>query len=195
MPLDPERLQKFQELQNKNQKERLIEWVNARKAELEVRSMLGTDGGMLSLSHTRFSVSTNEMAVTVAVGLRASTQTERPRIVGVGVDLESTDRMPSQKVVDRIVQKSERAWLDSGQIQALGFWTMKEAAFKATPSNLGSMISDFVISSWDPSTRVATVTSPLLLKQNLSCRAMILTGMGLTVAMALAFEINAERIR
>jgi len=165
---------------------RLAEWLNARVAEAEIRNEIGSLG-LQSLSHTR--ISDQSFALAVGLGMTEG-------ILGVGVDLESAQREMEPRVVDRLVQPQERKWLESGEIEALDFWILKEAAFKATPANAGLVISAFTLATWDSAQSEGLMQLPPRIAQDeslvLSCRVKKVANSGLKAAFAYVFESSSK---
>jgi len=163
---------------------RAVEWLNARKVEAEIRNEIGPMG-LQSLSHTQIS----DQSFALAVGLG---RPEVKRVLGIGVDLESAHRRMEPKVVERLVQNQERKWLESGEIEALDFWILKEAAFKATPANTGLVISAFTLVSWDGAQAEGEMQLPSRKREGtvpaLSCRVKKVASSGLKAAFAYVFE-------
>ena len=145
----------------------------ARKAEARVSANLPAASGevmLQSLSHAKL----RGGAAVIALGVVA----KDGKIRRVGVDLERADRPVSDRVADRFIAEQERKWLKNGILQPLDFWVLKEAAFKATPSNEGAMMPDYVLKSWDPSSNQGgegTMTSSGLQSQGLEVRVKLIS--------------------
>lgn len=170
----------FKNLQQNGHPTRLVEWLLARQAEKNVLQRVKEEG-YRSLSHTQSS----HRILALALGAE---RTSPLKFSGVGVDLEFSSRAISEGVVKKLVHDSERTWLSSGDLQALDFWILKEAAFKAIPQNQGAVISSFQVSKWNSQKNEGEVTSPLLKGQGLTCRVMKVEAAGLKAAFAYSFK-------
>jgi 4'-phosphopantetheinyl transferase EntD len=171
----------FKNLQQRGHVHRVLEWLLARQAEQDVLKKVKAEG-YRSLSHTKTSDPSPMWILALAVGAEGGPYRR------VGVDLESATRGVSDAVLGRLIQETERPWLESGAIEALDFWILKEAAFKATPQNQGSVISSVQVLNWDTDQHEGVVTSPLLSQQGLTCRVKKVEGAGLKAAFAYSFK-------
>lgn len=63
----------------------------------------------------------------------------------IGVDLEMKSRCVSQSILYRISSPAERKLISLG---ALGFWVLKEAAYKANPWNQGTVLPQYTLVEW-----------------------------------------------
>lgn len=121
-----------------DQKKRTLQWAESRRCVVAVVHSLLRKGVspskiLVSLSHTR--------GAAIAI---ASVQ-EQDRI-GLGVDLEN-----SQRKINAAVQK-QFYFPNEAQLGLcpLTVWTIKEACYKANPTNENTLISDYVINQASP---------------------------------------------
>lgn len=104
-----------------------------------------------SLSHSK---SENEGMV-IAIGLTPpSAPDEDQRILGVGVDLEATSRAMDTRIEPRLLSAKERELSQKVGLPLLGAWVLKEACFKASQPNPGTVLPQYCIASiWRSATR------------------------------------------
>ncbi|MEK6578550.1 MAG: 4'-phosphopantetheinyl transferase superfamily protein [Bdellovibrionota bacterium] len=82
------------------------------------------------------------------IGVGVGSESE---VAGIGVDLEAPGRQLSPELAQRLIHESE-AKFDS--ISPLGFWVIKEAAFKSLPKNTGALVSQFVVEKFNQKSRI-----------------------------------------
>jgi 4'-phosphopantetheinyl transferase EntD len=115
-------------------------WLSGRGALKRVLSRLGEnpDTASLAFPHPRCSLSHSGRAA-VAVGLETGARAQ-----GIGIDLE-LDRTPPEQSARFFLGPAELGWLDGVPAHErdhalLRLWTVKEAVFKADPSNAESRL-------------------------------------------------------
>jgi hypothetical protein len=69
----------------------------------------------------------------------------------VGVDLEPEQRELSPRALERLLSSKERAEGFASVGEGIPLWCLKEATFKATPKNLGRVLTDFKLNKFTPS--------------------------------------------
>ncbi|MCM2278494.1 MAG: 4'-phosphopantetheinyl transferase superfamily protein [Oligoflexia bacterium] len=124
--LPPLRISEYQRISSEP---RAREWAEARRLELELRERLGARAS-LSIAHSQG---------VIAVGATGE------EITGVGVDLEGAVRQLSEATLSRLLDSEEARLAKDAQASGLEIWTLKEAAFKATPDNTGTVLSSYLL--------------------------------------------------
>jgi hypothetical protein len=136
-------------------RERAVSWLRGRAA---LKVLIGPFGDQdttrIAFPNPRFSL-THSGDVAVALACRSE------RALGVGVDLE-WDRPAPDRAARFYLSASEAHWV--GRLDAperagalLRLWTIKEALFKADPSNANTLLSDYRLS--DPSRNVGVTST------------------------------------
>lgn len=121
---------------------RQLQWALARWGERQIGADL-KGPVLLSTTHTE--------EIVFVVGLTP----KKTIVLGVGVDLEKSDRAMSQRVAQRLIHPEEGIWTD---LRPLDFWVIKEACFKANPRNQGTTLGQYRIKDWDPGTCTGKVS-------------------------------------
>ncbi len=121
------------------------EWFTSRRLEAEIREDLAQKGSVdsdsifTSVSHTRYC---DEIwTCVVGAGIR------------VGVDLEVASRVVDPHIARRVISPTETHW----KLSLLEFWVVKESIFKANPTNTGTFLSQYTVTSWNEVTREGEV--------------------------------------
>ncbi len=111
------------------------EWSQSRLSIFQVFQCLQSQGVqpldiLLSLSHNQ--------EQTIAIAAQQS-----PRLVGIGVDLERSDRKISSKAARSFLSLQERE--KTPPLSPLHYWIIKEACYKANPDSQGTFMSHYCI--------------------------------------------------
>lgn len=182
-PLDPSALTaaEAREWQAAPPGRRRDDWLLGRAALRPLVALLGlgSDAAGLAFPHPRLSLA-HAGGVAVAAGL-APTSERRPDdhhgrdgggrhgdcthpVLGVGVDLEPVDPAVDPRLGRVFLDADEQAWVagrpePEQADEVLRLWTVKEAAYKATPANTDVTVAAFHLA--DPGAGVGTVAGPL----------------------------------
>jgi 4'-phosphopantetheinyl transferase EntD len=160
-----DRAELSRQLEQYTREERRWEWLAGRVLQARIKKKIQQNQihpkVHLSLSHTTHGATT----YLVAVGLGMSEMTSD--IFGVGIDLESSTRKISDEVFHRVTTDSERTRAESMGLDPLDLWVQKEAAFKATPENVSSVITQYELLSWDTHLSLGVIHSSGLQAQQL----------------------------
>lgn len=117
-------------------------WLRGRAAWKRLLRELGEDPDT-----ARFSLPSPRFSLTHAAGLSLVAGVPPGSALGVGIDLE-LDRAPSAAAARFFLTEVERRAVSALGSRELGstllrLWTIKEAVFKADPSNRGRILSDY----------------------------------------------------
>lgn len=119
-------------------------------AEAEVRTILMDQSQDIPVLTTRSHTRTAEGAWILLVGCLAQ------GIRQIGVDIERSDRVVTPLVKERIVRPVEEKW----GLSLLEHWVIKEACFKASPGNDGSVLWQYRLTSYIQERYEGTVEGP-----------------------------------
>lgn len=76
--------------------------------------------------------------------------TDASRGAQIGIDLEPAYRKVSQKAALRILSDWEkRNWSEAPDLLPLHFWVIKEAAYKAYPANIETLVTQYEVKSYE----------------------------------------------
>jgi hypothetical protein len=124
--LTPDQKKKFSKITNPTRKR---EWSESRRCEWELK-----DYSVRSFSHS----GQNEEATVFAWGAHSAVR-------GIGIDAELVAREITEATAQKFVSDEERKL----GLTPLQIWTIKEAVFKSNPDNKDTLVSQYLISSFD----------------------------------------------
>ena len=127
---------------------RRMEWAEARRCLLDVRARLLEPGAgtiRMSLSHTQ--------GIAIGVWLRLDPADETT-VLAVGVDIESSSREMSPKVIQRVASPAE---MRHARVEPIELWVIKEACYKANPASQDTVLSHYEIRTISRKTGRGTV--------------------------------------
>jgi 4'-phosphopantetheinyl transferase EntD len=133
--------------------QRRVDWLRGRNAMKQVLAALrrDTDTSLIEFPHCQFSLTHAGGSAYSVAGI--------PGLAGIGIDYEPL-RTVNPKITRLFLNATESRWLESRpesevQHQIVRLWTIKEAAFKSHPANIGLVLADFWIP--DPGSRISEV--------------------------------------
>jgi hypothetical protein len=112
-----------------------IQWVNSRRCVLKVLDSFPlSKQTWISLSHT------------AAESLVIGCHDEKGIVTGIGVDMEEKDRLIEPAATDKFILPSELSF----GLSAIAIWTIKEASYKADSARLATVVSQYEIKDFAP---------------------------------------------
>ncbi len=133
--LPPEELQRFRVMRDPV---RRLEWAAGQRCRNEA---------MEALSEQGWAPSEVSLSVSHGGGLALALAVARPGVEGwgVGVDVESAERVVQPRVVRRLLDDRELGL----QVPGLPAWCLKEAVWKAGDRSAGRVLTDYRLVNWD----------------------------------------------
>ncbi len=158
-------------------KSREMEWAEARRAEVSMEEnflkLTRAEGLVMlsSISHTD-----NPLPLVVAVSSLLPIELTGA-FQGVGIDIESAQRVLKPEVIDRFLDPEERR--HDLTLAPLDYWVMKEAAFKATPRDLQMVVTKYKLQNWNTELREGIMVS-----KNVKCPVKLIESSGFKLGLS-----------